>query len=141
MPFCGVVLALTLSWPLAAGCSAPHAKPQGAALAPSPQPYDADIPVPEGFRLVENSCEDWAAGPIRYLRHRYRGRADKLAVRRFYRDQMPLVRWAAAGDGGVHGRYTMRFERGTESCTITIDEAHGPFGRVTVDVLVTPARR
>lgn len=90
--------------------------------------------------MVDQSSEDWAAGRrIRYLRHRYRGRADKYNVREFYREQMPLVRWTAISDGNVNGRITMRFERAAESCTITIeDETPRVFRRVAVEVIVAP---
>ena len=73
------------------------------------------------------------------MRHRYRGRADKCAVRGFYREQMPLVRWVPISDGNVHGRITMRFQRGTESCTITIEEERRGLSRyAAVEVLVVP---
>ncbi|UCE59394.1 MAG: hypothetical protein JSU63_18370 [Phycisphaerales bacterium] len=108
-------------------------------LVPASRPYVSDIPVPAGFKLVDRSSEDWSAGSLRYLRHRYVGRADKHAAREFYRDQMPLVRWTGLSDGNVHGRYTMQFERDGESCSIVISEGGvGIAARVTVDVLITP---
>ena len=67
----------------AAGCFVPPRGPHNATLTISPPPYVPDIPLADGFDLVEKSCEDWSAGPIRYLRHRYRGWADKDAIRRF----------------------------------------------------------
>ena len=122
------------------GCSGVAGSRRTLTLEASPHPFVADIPVPEGFRLAEQSSEDWTVGPIRYLRHRYEGRADKYAVRRFYREQMPLVRWAAISDGNIQGRHTMRFERGTEQCTVYIDSpASWRSGRVIVDVVISPA--
>ncbi len=105
----------------------------------SPRPYEADIPLPVGFRLADQSSEDWVGGSVRYLRHRYVGRAPRTAVRRFYREQMPLVRWIAESDGTVHGIVTLRFRRGSEVCTVIVtggspDRA----GRVTIEVLITP---
>ena len=111
-------------------------------LEASPHPPVKDIPVPEGFRLADQSSEDWASGSIRFIRHRYVGRADKHAVRRFYREQMPLVRWAARSDANLHGRFSMHFGRGTDDCTVLIDSpASGRSKRVTVDVIVSPADR
>jgi hypothetical protein len=108
-------------------------------LIASQTPYERDIPLPAGFRLIDRSSEDWASASLRYLRHRYRGQADKYAVREFYRTQMPLVRWSQVSDNNVHGRYTMRFVRGTESCVVTIHDggalaAH----RAVVEVIITP---
>ena len=124
------------------GCAGLHRATGASTLVAASRPLVTDIPVPEGFRLAEQSSEDWASGSIRYIRHRYTGRADKHAVRRFYREQMPLVRWTAISDANLHGRYTMRFERGTEHCTVFIDSpAARKSDRVIVDVIISPADR
>lgn len=124
------------------GCAGVHRSSDVLALKVSAHPLVRDIPVPEGFRLVDQSCEDWASGPIRYIRHRYTGRADKHAVRRFYREQMPLVRWTAISDANLHGRFTMRFERSKEYCTVFIDSpAARKSDQVIVDVIISPANR
>ena len=108
-------------------------------LAAAPRPYATDVPLVKGFKLVDQSSEDWASGEVRYLRHRYLGRADEVAVREFYRRQMPLVRWMLLSDGQVKGRYNMRFERGAESCIVEIAEVrHGLSRRIAVDILITP---
>ena len=127
---------------VAGACTDRHGMSPDAVLVASPRPYEQDIPLPEGFRLVDQSSEDWTGGSVRYVRHRYRGRTDAFAVRGFYREQMPLVRWTPVSDGNVHGRCTMRFERGAESCTIVIEEDASRLSRgVTVDVTITPAVR
>ena len=112
-------------------------------LKPAVAPYEPDIPLPGGFRLVDESSEDWSSGSTRYVRHRYLGRADKYAVRRFYREQMPLVRWTPISDGNVGGHMNMRFRRGTESCTVRVDDADGArsTGGVVVEVLIAPLPR
>ncbi len=108
-------------------------------LAPSTNPYERDIPMPMGFRLAESVSEDWSGEALRYVRHRYRGRADKHALRGFYRRQMPLVRWTLESDEMVKGRYRMRFNRGRESCTIVIeDEPHSWTRGVSVEVVIAP---
>ena len=124
------------------GCAGMRAVPREGSLVPSRHPFEVDVPLPAGLELVDQSSEDWSGGSIRYLRHRYRGRADKHAVRRFYREQMPLVRWTAVGDGCVSGRITMRFEKGRESCTLTIeDEVVGLSRRVAVEMIIAPLTR
>ncbi len=125
---------------LPGGCAEPGSRHREAVLVASPQPYERDIPLPRGFRLVEKSSEDWSSGPLRYLRHRYRGRADKVAVFRFYREQMPLVRWTQISEGNVHGRYSLRFERKTEACRVTIEDRPSiMLGQVIIEVLISPA--
>jgi len=124
---------------LAGACASPRISGGTAGLQPSPHPYDVDLPVPVGFRLVDQPGENPSSRSSRHLRHRYVGRADKCGVREFYRQQMPLVRWSALSDRQQDGRYTMRFKRGDESCTIEIrDSASRFFPRVTVDALISP---
>ncbi len=116
------------------GCAATRGE-----LRPSVKPATADIPLPSGFRLREQSSEDWASGPVRYLRHRYEGRADQAAVREFYRREMPLLRWTAIEDGSINGRVRMRFERERETCTVTMEDSRGVIGsRVVVEATITP---
>ena len=127
---------LMLVW----GCQAPQRRESAGPLSPADHAYEPDIPLPEGFALQEQSSEDFLAGSVRYLRHRYAGPADKYAVRRFYRRQMPLVRWTPLSDSQVQGRYTMRFERSGESCTVRIEDKPGRArGQVLVEVVITPA--
>ena len=121
------------------GCASPQGTGWERSLAASPRPYVPDIPLPQGFRLADQSSEDWATGPIRYVRHRYTGRADKYVVRRFYLEQMPLVKWAAVSNGSVYGYHTLQFRRQDESCTVTIADAPGGlFGQVRVEVVIAP---
>ncbi len=130
---CGVLLALIT------GCLDAGKPRHACSVRPSSHPYVADIPLPEGFALADKSSEDWAAGPIRYLRHRYRGRGDRDAVRRFYREEMPLVRWTPASEGSIDGHCTMSFERDSEHCRVTIESDPGLLGPVVwVTVLITP---
>lgn len=132
-----------LSCSLLGGCAVSGSIERGAVLRPAVAPYEPDIPLPDGFRLVDESSEDWSSGSTRYVRHRYEGRADKYAVRRFYREQMPLVRWTPMSDGNVGGHMNMRFRRGTESCTVRVDDAVGArsTGGVVIEVLITPLPR
>lgn len=110
-------------------------------MRPSPDPHEPDIPLPVGFGLVDKSSEDWSNASVRYVRHRYRGDGDIHGLRRFYRNQMPLVRWTAVSDGFVGGRCTMRFERKGESCTIVIEEESSGWTRgLVVEVMITPAK-
>lgn len=136
------ILAASAFMVSAVACQTPTpARPAGP-LQASTTPYERDLPLPAGFELQEQSSEDFLTGPLRYLRHLYTGRADKSAVRKFYRHQMPLVRWTPVSDNLASGRYTMRFERGTETCLVTIeDEPTRPAGRVRVQVTVAPVPR
>jgi hypothetical protein len=138
---CTLLAALAL---LGGGCGQER-RPGGAVrLAAAATPYERDIPIPNGFRLVERACEDQSTGTRRlYLRHTYEGRAaDRYAVRTFYRDQMPRAQWTLVSDGNVKGSYTMRFEKGTEACTVLISDVPSRLGVNTrVQVIVTQEER
>lgn len=137
-----VTLLGSLTVMVSGGCHGPSATVERGVPVASREPYEQDIPLPVGFVLADHSSEDWSGGSIRYLRHRYLGVADKFAVRRFYREQMPLVRWKGVGDSHVRGRIVMRFERGRESGTVTIeDDGRGGTGRLAIEVLITPLAR
>ncbi len=102
------------------------------------RPFEHDLPVPAGFVMVEQASEDRSTGSTRlYLRHMYQGKADKYAVRHFYRDQMPLARWTKVSDGNVKGLFTMRYKKGDESCTVTISDQRKVFGSlITVQIVI-----
>lgn len=121
----------------AVGCAGPV--PRSGSLEPSRQPYLVDIPLPVGFVLADHSSEDWSSGPVRFVRHRYEGRADKTSVRAFYRRQMPLIRWTPVSESSVDGRHALSFRRAKETCRITIDgRGRSPRGRLSVEVVIAP---
>jgi hypothetical protein len=103
------------------GCQSPRQVEHSVRLVPAARPYEPDIPVPVGFRFVEEASEDRSTGMARlYLRHVYEGKANKFNVRDFYRDQMALARWVKVSDGNVKGEYSMRWEKGDDACNIVI---------------------
>lgn len=117
----------------------PEARPH-AQLVAAPRPFESDIPVPTGFRIVEDVSEDYRQGGKRvFVRHRYVGSAPKITVRTFYRDQMPLARWTPMRDFSLKSRITMQFQKGEDYCTLIIDDLeNSPLGNVVVDVCVAP---
>ncbi|MCH7705214.1 MAG: hypothetical protein IIB61_08880 [Planctomycetes bacterium] len=121
---------------------APGPNPRLAApLVPADRPYVRDLPLPRGFRLVDQSSEDWSGGALRYVRHQYRGGADRHGVRAFYADQMPLARWTPISDRQADGTIVMRFQKNQEACTITIeDKGAGRSRECTVTAVIVPER-
>ena len=123
------------------GCQMSSPK-QSMRLVPSPRPFEADIPVPAGFRFVEQASEDRSTGTTRlYLRHVYRGEGNKYEVRNFYREQMPLARWVKVSDGNVKGEYNMRFEKGLEACNIRIQSAPSNRDLTEIQVIISQEER
>lgn len=115
---------------------------QASLLQASMDPVERDVPLPRGFKLVEQSSDDWSSGAVRYLRHRYRGGSSPAAVRGFYTRQMPLTRWTPVLDSFSKGRRMMQFERGPEICIVTISSRSRLLARDTiVDVVIGPKQR
>jgi len=90
--------------------------PELAAVARPPIP---DLPVPEGFRLDAKSRTIAQVG-VRLAEHHYRGFADKFALSRFYKRQMPISRWRLITEALVDNKITLEFEKERERCWITI---------------------
>ncbi|RMF76639.1 MAG: hypothetical protein D6744_12145 [Planctomycetota bacterium] len=116
----------------AAGCASDGGK---VAASPVRDTVLADIPKPQGFRLVDDRSMAKATGKFRVARCEYQGSARRDVLKRFYEEYMPsagftLREWSLDG-----GKYWMRFESSAEVCNIRI----GPAGRGTsVIVEVAP---
>jgi len=120
------------------GCVSSGSADQTIRLVPLARPFEKDIPVPVGFRVVDSASEDRSTGTHRlYLRHVYEGDAAKAAVRSFYREQMPLSRWVNTSDGNVNGEYTLRYEKETEVCTVLIRDRRSMRTGSQVQVVVS----
>ena len=98
-----------------------------------------EVPVPKGFSLVEGRSIDRQSSGQRMALHEYKGRADPLAVRNFYRQQMPRTGWERMSDDSVKGTTVMRFEKRHEVCTVKIRSA--ALGRCVINVEVSPFSR
>jgi hypothetical protein len=139
----GRIGVLTVAVAVTTGCNPGSKSGQDIRLVPVASPYERDIPIPDGFTLVEDACEDQLTGTRRlYLRHLYEGEADKYRVRKFYREQMPRAQWALVSDGNIKGQYTMRFEKNNEACTVQIQDAGGRIGhKIHIQVIIMQEER
>lgn len=91
------------------------------------RPPIPDLPIPTGFTLAEGKSRNFAAAGARYVDHVYSGRADKFAVGRFYRRQMPVNGWVMVTDMFVQGDIVLDFEKETERCRIDLTDS-SPMG-------------
>ena len=134
----------------AAGCSQSGSSsgvaPEGSAPAgPVPElvamsrPPIADMPVPIGFSLDEGKSRNFSAAGARYVDHVYKGRADKFAVGRFFKRQMPINRWTLVTDMFVQGDIMLDFEKDTERCRATVTD--GSFGSTIIKVAMWTSGR
>jgi len=99
-----------------------------------------DLPVPIGFYLDEDKSRNFSAAGARYIDHSFKGRADKFAVGRFYKQQMPISRWTLVTDMFVQGDIVLDFEKDTERCRISVSDG-GMFGSTRVKIAVWTSGR
>jgi len=104
------------------------------------RPPIEDLPVPIGFYLDEDKSRNFTAAGARYVDHAFKGRADKFAVGRFYKRQMPISRWTLVTDMFVQGDIVLDFEKDTERCRINVSDG-GLFGSTRVKIAVWTSGR
>ena len=84
------------------------------------KPYVPDVPVPLNFKIVENRSIDFGSGSARYVRHVYKGKADKWDVKGFYEKQMPINRWSLVTYINEDGEISLDYEKGNERCRVMV---------------------
>ncbi len=135
----GLGLVFLMGWIVwVIGCQSGAAKPLP--LMMSDKSYFSDVPMPQGFHIIEQASEDCLTGKRRvYVRHVYEGKGDGFRVRAFYEEYMPQYQWQYVTGGNVEGVQSLKFIKGSESCNITITRPSG-FGSsvVRVQVMIMP---
>jgi len=86
------------------------------------KPYVPDVPVPLDFKIVEKQSIDFGAGSARYVRHVYRGKADKWDVKTFYEKQMPINRWSLVTYMTEDGEVSLEYEKSNERCRVIVTD-------------------
>lgn len=141
-------LTVVAAWMAPAGCNNSSGRSgvsSGSTAGPIPElvamslPPISDLPVPIGFNLDEDKSRNFSAAGARYVDHVFKGSADKFAVGRFYKRQMPIQRWALVTDMFVQGDIMLDFEKDTERCRITV--TGGSFGSTRIQVAVWTSGR
>lgn len=125
----------------AVGCQNGGTDAGGKRLVSGPTLDPPDVPIPTGFRPVETKSSDQASGSLRNVWHEYKGRADRAALRNFYRDQMPSYRWSLISDQNIKGEITLRYEKGDEECVVMIRPRSSLWNDTLIRVTVTRIER
>jgi len=100
-----------------------------------------DLPVPIGFYLDEGRSRNLAVAGARFIDHAYRGKADKFAVGRFYKRQMPISRWTLVTDRFTQGEILQDYEKGNERCRVSISDSGGLFPQTIVKLAIWTSGR
>lgn len=91
-----------------------------------------DIAVPSGFKIIKDRSFVFQTEGIRVALLKYAGRAKAQDLLEFYKEQMTLYNWELL-NVVQYERIILNFERGKQSCLITI-ESRGIKKVVTVSL-------
>ena len=75
------------------------------------RPLIPDLPIPLGFEMAQNKSWSRAREGTRWVIHYYEGRADKWAVGRFFKRQMPANGWTQDSDRMKQGDIMLDFSK------------------------------
>ena len=78
-----------------------------------------DVPVPAGFRLIDNESFTFQNDRMRVGLLKYAGSPDANRVVAFYKEQMPMYNWDLI-NVIEYGQRVMNFERSDQTCIVTI---------------------
>ena len=79
----------------------------------------SDVPVPAGFKLIQNKSFVFQTEGTRVALLKYSGRAKLQDLVDFYKEQMLLCNWELL-NVVEYDRSVLNFERGGQTCIITI---------------------
>lgn len=76
------------------------------------------IPIPAGFKLVEQRSFGRSSGQLRYASCEFRGDTDPATVKRFYEQHMPSAGFTLRDWSFGLGEYLLRFDSSSERSTV-----------------------
>jgi hypothetical protein len=119
-----VVLGMILLLTAFAGCATTNngsssGYPQQPSMGMSNTMKFDDVPVPAGFRIINNESFAFQNDRMRVGLLKYAGSPDANGVVAFYKEQMPMYNWDLI-NVIEYGERIMNFERADQTCIITI---------------------
>lgn len=106
---------------LAAGCESGGAnRSTGGGATPVQHVSLEGIPVPSGFRLVDDRSVGMSSGPLRVAKLEFIGDLERTAGARFYKEYMPSGGWTLREEDFDRGVYSLRFESSKEQCIVRL---------------------
>jgi hypothetical protein len=121
---------------MALGCNEDTGR--AATAAPAVNPRLPDVPVPAGFSFDADRSKERMARGFRFVEHHYKGKATVRQVAGFYRDIMPRAGWKPLEENLVSGRQRLLFEKGNDTCHVSIWDDWGT--RLLIQVLPSGGR-
>lgn len=101
---------------LAGGCTSMNDRAPSAVQ----NPMLDDVPLPSGFRLVDDRSVGSTSGKVRIGKYEYSGGLERSEVARFYKEIMPSAGWSLKNESFHHGVSELYFESNAENCVIRV---------------------
>ena len=101
------------------------------------QPFVADVPVPQKFKLNERESTHKMIAGRRSIKHLYEGKPSTLLTRNFYVQNMPKHGWQLINEHLLRNIYELKYRKGEERCEIRIEPKYSSFGRESTQVWAT----
>jgi len=98
---------------------------QAPPVSPMQHPVLEGIPLPAGFRIVDERSMARKAGATRIGQCEFIGGAMPDDVARFYEKYLPAAKFTLKEKGFNNGEYALRFESDNEVCNIRVRPAKG----------------
>jgi hypothetical protein len=112
-----IILAAALS-----GCTTFTTTNQNLPLIPVVHPPVADVPIPAGFQMAPKSSSK-EVNSLRFVDHYYTGEDDLQPVVKFYRDEMPKLKWEKKEQTQPNGKeVSIQFTKANETCVVTVKQ-------------------
>ena len=92
----------------------------------------ADVPVPNGFKLVQDESFSFENGGVRVGVLKYRGKANQEQLINFYKEQMAMYNWNMLNII-EYGQSVLNFERDSETCIVTLS-SKGSADTITISM-------
>ncbi|MGE0480894.1 MAG: hypothetical protein AB7Q17_10535 [Phycisphaerae bacterium] len=100
--------------------------------APVQHPMLQNVPLPDGFRIVDQRSRGMTTGGQRWAQCEFMGNADRATVVSFFEEYMPTAGWALKEKRFTAGVYDLRFDSARERCDLRV--YHQSLNRTKIDV-------
>jgi hypothetical protein len=100
-------------------------------------PVLTDVPLPAGFRLVDDRSRGVASGSTRVGKWEFHGPTDRTSVVEFFKEYMPTAGFKLKMESFDRGVYSLNYESSAEICTLRIQPEKGKTA-IVVDIVPYP---
>lgn len=90
------------------------------ATSPVQHPLLANVPLPNGFELVDDRSRVSSSGGVRFAQCEFVGKAPRGNVLEFFKEYMPTGGWQLRDERLIAGVYELRYDSEREKCDVRL---------------------